>query len=806
MSNGNCTIHMIGNGHIDPVWLWRWPEGGQTIRATFQKAIQHMEDYPQFIFTASSAFFFQWIEEVNPELFHKIRKKVKEGKWCLVGGWWIEPDCNIPGGEALVRQGLYGQRYFLEKFGTKAKVGYNPDSFGHNLMIPQILKKMGIDYYVFMRPGSHEKDLPSSIFWWQSPDGSRVLSYRIPVSYSTRKTDLKKHIQKVVAEFEAEGVNSSIKTIMCFYGAGDHGGGPTKEDIEFVQESNRVLKQKLLFSSPNRYFEEVSTENFNFPVIEEDLQHHASGCYAALSWIKKSNRELENYLVSAEKFSILITQIKNKVYPQQQLTRAWQLLLFTQFHDILAGTSIPEAYKDVEAIHGEVKNIAKETINSATQAIAGEVNTEKGHGAILVFNPTSWQRKVPVEIELQHPQTPFYLVDEGDNPVSFQYIRASSTTLGAVRICFLAELPSLGYTSFKLVRGEPEKRPAGKHTLSCTSSSLENDWFYLEIDPETGYIKKLYDKANEKEVFHGPAAIPVVIDDPSDTWSHGVFRFKKEVGRFNEARIKLVEEGPVRGILRIKSKFENSTLTQDMIMYRGLEIIECKVTVNWHERQRLLKLSFPVNVENPEVAYQIPYGFIHRPPNGEEEPGLSWIDVSGKEYGVSLINNAKYSYDVEENDLRLTVLRSPVYAHHIPEKLEPEVDYTYVDQGEQRFTYLLLPHPGSCDYTRATRWAENLDNPPISLFEHPHDGKLPGSQSFLKIDKRNILVSTIKKAEDTDDIVLRVYETEGSACEKASITFLGKDWKFPIGVHEIKTFLIPQGEKEKVREVNLLEL
>ncbi|HOK29018.1 MAG TPA: alpha-mannosidase, partial [bacterium] len=286
------NLHMIGNAHIDPVWLWKWEEGLETTRATFKSAIDRLEEYPEFVFTASSACLYRWIEETDPELFEKIREKVKEGRWCITGGWWIEPDCNIPSGEALARQGLYGQKYFEEKFGVKAKVGYNPDSFGHNWMIPQILKKMGIDYYVFMRPGPHEKELPGDIFYWESPDGSKVLTYRIPFSYATWGKDVEKQVRKV-----AEKLDENISSLMCFYGVGDHGGGPTRENIENIIELNRREDiPELIFSSPDRYFERLVSEKREFPVVKDDLQHHASGCYSVLSWIKKTNRKLEHLL------------------------------------------------------------------------------------------------------------------------------------------------------------------------------------------------------------------------------------------------------------------------------------------------------------------------------------------------------------------------------------------------------------------------------------------------------------------------------------------------------------------------------
>lgn len=793
------TLHMIGNGHIDPVWLWKWSEGLETTRATFKSAIDRIEEYPEFIFTASSACLYKWVEETDPELFEKIKEKVKEKRWCIVGGWWIEPDCNIPSGEALVRQGLYGQRYFQEKFGIRAKVGYNPDSFGHNWTIPQILKKMGMDYYVFMRPGPHEKELPGDIFYWESPDGSRVLTYRIPFSYATWGKEVEEQVRRVV-----ERLSEDMDSLMCFYGVGDHGGGPTKENIENIIElnSNEEIPE-LIFSSPDIFFEKLASRRLEFPVVKDDLQHHASGCYSALSWIKKSNRNLEHLLLDGEKMAVLGNYIKGKSYPQEEITSSWQILLFTQFHDILAGTSIREAYEEVKAMHGAVEEAMNKTIVYTTQSIAGDINTRGEGEPILVFNTALFERNVPVEIELPWRSGELAILDEDKGPISTQISKPSAvTTGGRHKVSFVAELPPYGYRTYRAVSSTPSIEH--EHTLCVGEDVLENDWLYLEIDRETGYVKRLYDKEHKKEVLKGSSAIAVVIDDPSDTWSHGVFSFKNEIGRFSDARVKLIENGPVKGTIRVESRYNNSLLIQDFTLYRELRYIEVKVTVDWRERLKMLKLRFPVNIENPQATYQIPYGFIIRPGDGEEEPGGEWIDVGDSNYGLSLINNAKYSYDVDGNVLSLTVLRSPVYAHHIPRELDPSEDYKYIDQGEQEFTYLLYPHSGDWKSSDVVKLAESLNGPPVAFLEYNHAGFLPPSKSFMSIDKDNIIATVIKEAETGEGTIIRAYETQGAETE-VNINLFDRSWKTTFSPCEIKSFLVPRDKNIPVKEVNLLE-
>src|SRR5664279_1143308 len=272
---------MIGNAHIDPVWLWQWQEGFHEVRATFRSALDRLNDYDDFLFISSAAQYYEWVEQGDPAMFAEIMQRVAEGRWQIVGGWWIQPDCNLPSGESFVRQGLYGQRYFKQKFGVTETVGYNVDSFGHAASLPQILKRSGLDTYVFMRPGPHEKSLPGRLFWWEADDGSRVLAFRILFEYGTWGTGIEQHIRRCAEELKAP-----FDTLMCFYGVGDHGGGPTRENIETIRRLSADSDlPKLVFSTPNAFFAEIEAQNLPLPVVHDDLQHHASGCYAAHSGV-----------------------------------------------------------------------------------------------------------------------------------------------------------------------------------------------------------------------------------------------------------------------------------------------------------------------------------------------------------------------------------------------------------------------------------------------------------------------------------------------------------------------------------------
>ena len=356
-------LHMIGNAHIDPVWLWQWPEGYQEVRATFQSAIDRMDEYPDFVFTCDSSLFFEWVEESDPALFERIKARIADGRFQVVGGWWVEPDCNIPGGESLVRQALYGQRYLREKFGIVATTGANLDSFGHSAAIPQILAKSGIDSYVFLRPGPEEKALESPIFWWESPDGSRVLAYRIPHEYCAPKDDLGEHVEKALASLPDGDEEYAV-----FYGVGNHGGGPTKSNLDQIARLNEEGDgPRLELSSLRRFFDGLARENGAYPTIRGELQHHAPGCYTTHSGIKRWNRRAENLLATAEKWSAVADSLGLRPYPHGELTRAWKLLLFNQFHDTLAGTSIEPAYEDARDQIGHASSLAANAFNAAIQ-------------------------------------------------------------------------------------------------------------------------------------------------------------------------------------------------------------------------------------------------------------------------------------------------------------------------------------------------------------------------------------------------------------------------------------------------------
>jgi alpha-mannosidase len=838
------TLHLIGNAHIDPVWLWTWQEGFHEAKATFRSALDRLTEFPQFVFTASSAALYAWIEQSDPAMFAEIQQRVREGRWELAGGWWIEPDCNIPCGESFVRQGLLGQRFFQQKFGRKATVAYNVDSFGHNIGLPQIMLKSGLDSYVFMRPMHYEKNLPADLFWWESPDGSRILTFRLPVSYGTPGGDQREHVlacseQACACSLQAHGRS------MCFYGVGNHGGGPTIQAIQSLLDlqSDPARPADLLFSGPSAFFDLVRPTADPFPVVLDELQHHASGCYSAHSGIKRWNRQAENRLLAAEKWSSLASWTASQPYPSD-FNRAWQDVLFNQFHDILAGTSLEIAYDHARDSYGEAISIADRALNLALQSFAWRIRIPQEETArpIVVFNPLAFPVTVPVEIEFDRWDDSARLLDDSGRSLPFQGAD-SPTTPWRRSLCFLADLPALGYCTYRITSASrfgdwtptdtsaPDSQPPAIPGVPGASAPvlgalrpgiLENPFLRLELDTQTGCISSLYDKTHQVQVFSAPAARPLVYHDDSDTWSHGVFRFDQLAGEFKLTNLTLSESGPVKSVLRAISTYEASSLVQEFHLYRDLPFVEVRLTVDWRQHNQLLKLRFPVSVSAPAetlnvacslATYDQPYAVIQRPSNGDEETCQAWIDVSGthpangQPYGLALLNDAKYSCDVQGSDIGLTVLRSPAYAHHLPAQLEPGGFYTYQDQGLQRFTYRLLPHSGPWQDARLSQSAAELNQPPVALLAtfHPN-GDLPQSASFIDVDPPNVLVTALKQAEDASGLILRAWESTGASSHvRLSLPPFNRSLAVGFGPFELKTFLIPSDPSLPIREVNLLE-
>ncbi|GAB3618171.1 hypothetical protein GCM10027416_27280 [Okibacterium endophyticum] len=824
------TLHMIGNAHLDPVWLWPWQEGYQEARATFWSAIERMDEYPDFVFTCDQMVLLSWVEESDPELFERIRQRVADGRWVNVGGWWVEPDCNMPMGESFVRQGLYGQRYLRSRFGKPATVGMNVDPFGHNVMLPQILRGQGMDSYLFLRPGPHESDFDESLFWWEAPDGSRVLGYRIPFEYGSAPGSVDGQADKALGNFD-----KSLGDAMIFYGVGNHGGGPTRANIESIHRYDRMGSfGRMKMSSPREYLDEVVARGPVFleslTVRRDDLQHHAAGCYSAHSGIKAWQRRAQHAVLSAERWAAVTAVRDDIAYPREQLERAWKQVLFNQFHDVLPGSAIEPAYEDARDQLGEAISIAKRITVRAHNVIARQINVpfEDGTQPVVVFNQHPWPVSTDVPLNYGALRDGVHVVDADGTPVLMQHTQSTATTSDVSRgaLVFRSDVPALGYRLYRMRQGRspvPPEHPSAGGGLKVTEHVLENDLIRIELDERTGWIRSYLDKTTGIDVAAGVVTEThtQVCDDPTDTWGHRVISYAWPGAPMELSRIVVRESGPLRARVRIERGWGASTLAEDLVLDHDSAVLRVDATLDWRERAHLLKLRFPTALHDPHATFGVPFGHLERPVDGSEEPAQSWVDLSGtidgRSAGLTVIAANKHGFDASPGDnpsIGITATRSPVYAWHDPRLLDPEGIYSYQDQGIQRFSYELAPHAGDWREVDPARRAALLEAPVRAMLESSHGGALGPAHSFASDDGGPVMITAVKGSEDradadgggSADLIVRAVETRGeSGSAQISLPVVGRVIDAHFGPSQLRTFRIPRDQRLRVTEVDLIE-
>ena len=806
------TVHMIGNAHIDPIWLWRLDEGRKEVWDTCRSALDRMKETPEFVFCRSSAATYLWIEEDDPEMFEEIRERVKEGRWHVVNGWWEQPDCNVPGGESYVRHALYSKQYFMEKLGVEPTVGYNVDTFGHNGSLPQILSKTGFTSYVFFRPepGREKQGLPQ-VFWWESADGSRVLASRPPHYYGFG-SDTKELHERIMTAWEQtmDGLNH----VMCFYGVGNHGGGPTKINIQSILEASDIADMpRTPFSKPEDYFEAVLAQGVDLPVVKDDLQHHAVGCYSVVTAVKAFNRRCEQDLMASERFAALANTLADLPFPAGMLQEAWQDVLFNQFHDILAGTSLTSAYEDVYNMYAKSLETADTVTKQSLRTLARKVDTRGKGLAVTVFNPNPWNRRDVVEVEVEVAVEPYMvrMTDCEGNEIPVQIAEKNvGGAGGTVTVMFVADVPAHGYSVYRVMMDEmPE---VVSSTISYSPTALANDILSLEVDPVSGAISSLK-LGNGPNLLGEKGVSLVVLKDTSDTWSHAVKTYDEELGRFvANGSVRVVEEGPVRATLEVTGTFGKSEAVQRISIYPGIDRVDVDVTVNFLERHRMLKLSVATAAKDGVPTYEIPYGFMVREANGEEDPAQKWMDVTGTvegaQRGVSLVNADRYGFDSKDGEMRMSVLRTAIYAFHEPRKVLPKERYHYCDLGEGTFRFSLVPHEGDWRGVNTPRAGEEFNTPMVAFIEPFHGGRLPKTGSaLLEIGPENVVGTILKKSQKGDALIVRMYESHGKdGVARVRLPEHGIDVEVPIGHDEIKTLAFDLANpKAAPVEVDMLE-
>ncbi|MHB1685847.1 MAG: alpha-mannosidase [Ignavibacteriaceae bacterium] len=765
------TLFFDSNAHIDAAWLWRSKETKFVCRNTFASVLHIMDVKPEFTYTQSAAQYFKWMQDLYPDVFQGIKDRIKDGRWEVVGGMWIEPDCNLPSGESWDRQLLYAKSYFQKNLGVDVKLGWNPDSFGYNWNMPMFYKNAGIDAFITQKIGWNETDVfPYRVFWWESPDGSRILSY-FPFDYVNTITQSYELVDWL-RQFEA---NTGFKKFMILFGVGDHGGGPTIDMIDRIEHLKTLdIYPNIEYGTATNYINWLKSQDLSkLPVWDSELylEYH-QGTFTSHSNIKKYNRRSENLLTETEKFLSIATIFGGK-YDASDIDDAWRYTMFNQFHDILPGSGIREVYIDAIGKYKKVKEIGDFVLGNALDEINKNINTSgiKNGRPLTVFNSLAWNRTDVVKFELPKGDMNKYKILDGKmKEIPSQMIKKDRFIN---EIMFVAEdVPSLGYKTYILEKGNPSNENT---SLKTSIGKIENQYFTVNIDTVTGWVSGIFDKRNNKEILSGEGNMLQLLEDKPkfyDAWNIG-FTGVVFPSQFRKAEV--IETGPVRTVVRLyrdylkpgvqkdypTKNFPSSFFTQDVILYNGIDRIDFKTDIDWWEAHTMLKVAFPLAFTDTVATYEIPYGTIQRSTQNItswqkaqfEVPAEKWADVTNNDYGVSLLNNSKYGYDIKGNLMRLSLLRSP-------KSPDPTTD-----MGKHSIDYALYPHTGSWKDANSVRKGYEYNQPLIAELNSVHNGKLPKEKSFIKLVGDNVVLTSVKKALNSDAWVIQWYESKGKNTE-----------------------------------------
>jgi len=743
------TLHLIGNSHIDAAWLWPWSETLDVIRNTWRTSLKLAELFPGYVFTASAAAYYDAMDRLEPGLADSLIAAIARGQWVPVGGWWVESDLNVPSGESLVRQGLYGQRYFEKRFGFRSQVAWTPDCFGYPWTIPQILKGAGLDYFVTQKIRWNDStEFPYNAFYWKGRDGTQILTYN-PYGYG-HNLDPDQLIAQRIEDRERTGGHHQL----VLYGVGDHGGGPTIAMLQRAENLRRVPTfPAMVYDEPLTALEALEgQDSVELPVWNDELylEYHR-GTYTTQARIKWRNRRSEAMLQTAE----ALATVAVAPYPHRLIEAAWRLVLFNQFHDILPGSGIPEIYEDAEQYYDSAWAIIDSVRTAGFADLRARMDTRGRDETVVVFNPLGWPRNGIIDLPPPDDLS-------GADSTEREAAQPSRLSRRGARLA-VEHVPAFGA---KVVRVPADTMPRDVRRRSpprAGSDWLENAFLRVEIDPRTGDITRLYDKVNEREAIAPGARANVlqVFDDRPDQWDAWnivITGDMWEVGGIH--RLSAVAD-PWKAELRLERRWGNSTFRQRLVLARDAEYLDIENEFDWRENRKALKVAFALNIDADSAHYEIPYGEIGRTgrPRTKAErakfevPGQRWADVSGGGYGVSILNDGKYGWDYRGNVLRLTLLRSPVW----PDSL--------ADRGVHRFRYAVYPHAGDWRAAGTVRRAAEYNVPLLAAYEPEHGGSLGKDVSFASAQPENVELTWLKRAEDSERWVLRLVEWHGVGSE-----------------------------------------
>jgi len=785
------TVHMTGNSHIDAAWLWPWTETVDVVKRTFTTALQLMDEYPQYTYTQSAAQYSAWMAEKYPQINDDIKRRIKEGRWEIVGGMWVEPDLNMPDGETQVRQLLLGKRWFQKEYGVDVRIGWNPDSFGYTWQLPQIYKKSGMDYFVTQKMAWNDTNqLPFKLFWWESPDGSKVLTY-FPHDYANDNLNPVRHSYDLMLDRQhAPGLTE----MMDLYGISDHGGGPTRaildEGLHWMQPGKLVAQMQFgtaqayfnglegkLVSDPRVWDYDSIAKGYNAPATPPEgkvaiptwkselyFEYHR-GVLTTQANHKRNMRDSEVGALNAEKFASL-AWLKGMPYPADELTEAWKKITFNGFHDLAAGSGIGSIYKDAQQDFSQVRWATNEISQHAIKTLMADVDTRVVSGVpVVVLNPLAWKRSGPVMIEVQLPSAAangVAVLDSAHRVVPSQVIFSDAKTNSYTLLAVVSDVPSLGY---KLLHVAAGAQPIASD-LRAEGLTLENSTLKVTVDRQNGCITSLYDKRTKFEALAPGTCggqLQTFKDLPKDydAWNidPGTLDHFTAIDRADS--VQLVERGPVRSAIRVTRTWQSSKFVEEIALEAGAEQVDVVNDIDWRETHVLLKAAFPLAAASNKGTYEIPYGSIQRPTTRNnsweqaqfEVPALRWADLGDAQHGFSLLNNSKYGYDANANVLRISLLRSPVWP-------DPEAD-----RGHHHITYALYPHGGDWKQALTVRHGYEYNYPLQAIQVAAHAGNLPAEHAFVTVQPESVVLTALKRSEDAKGLVFRVYDWAGTSGE-----------------------------------------
>jgi alpha-mannosidase len=777
-----ATFHLTGNAHIDAAWLWPWTETVDVVKRTYGTALQLMYEYPGYDFTQSAAAYNEWLAQKYPEMNAEIAQRIKEGRWEIVGGMWVEPDLNLPDGESLVRQLLVGKRWYKNAYGVDVRIGWNPDSFGYTWQLPQIYKKSGVDYFVTQKMTWNDTNqLPFKLFWWESPDGSKVLTY-FPHDYVNLNMKPNRLSEDLKAARErAPGMTE----MMDLYGIGDHGGGPTRAilDEAFHWAAPGHITPKYEFGTAQSFFSSIEKQiapdspawnyqsiakgytappavagQVSIPTWKSELyfEYHR-GVMTTQANHKRNIRESSEEVLNAEKWSSL-AWLDGKSYPGAELTEDWKKVLFNQFHDLAAGSGIGVIYKDAQKDYDVVRWSTNEISAGALAKTDEKINTAGNGVPVTVYNPLGWERSGEVSVHVQGGKPG---IASGAQIVESK--TDEKTGVSDVKLHVL-KVPALGYKVVWVGAGTRTQHGGesfvdGKE--SGNSFTLENEFLLVRVDKQSGCITSLFDKRSSFETLASGACgnqLQFFKDTPKDydAWNidPGTLDVAPSViDHADSVELQKTEEPSIR----VTRHWQGSKFVQTFSLSAEGDQVDIDNEIDWHETHVLLKAAFPLAASGPFATYEIPYGTIDRPTTRNnsweqaqfEVPAQQWADLGDGKHGLSLINDSKFGYDAAGNVLRLTLLRSPV---------DPDPE---ADQGHHHFHYALYPHTGTWKDALTIRHGYEYNYPLTAVVTTAHAGSLPAEHSFASVSPENLVLTAVKKAEDANGLILRAYEWAG---------------------------------------------